>query len=1286
MSAQSLNGHQVLGTLYESEHAAILRATHRDDSRRICLKVLRPEHPSPARLARFKSEFDLLAGVHLPAAPRVVALEGPPDRPCMVLEDLPGRSLADVVRDGRHSQEQLLDLAILIVRGLRDLHDAAICYLNLTPHTVFQDQESGAVLFVDFGLAINSASAEGLPADHPPEGNPAYVSPEQTGRCNSRPDHRSDFYSLGILLYEVCTGRRHYVIEDPIKMTRAHVTLPPAPSDRIMGEIPAALSVIIFRLLAREPENRYQTCAGLLADLEQARSARQAAASPDDAAGPAEEKPSLRLAEALFEQPVELNTLRAACQTIRGTSCRLLLVSGPAGSGKTTLIEQLHASVTDDGGVFLKAGFVRGQDSSLLSPLIDICRTLTRYLLTRGDEEVVGWRERITRELGRNGHALAVVIPELEPFVGPPRRNVPRSHEEAESRLHQALQGYLRACATEEHPLVIFLDDLQWSDATTCTLLGRMLTDASMRNLLFLGSSRDNDVDDSHCLAKLTSSLEELGVTMTKVRLDAVDLSRIGQFLASLLHGTGETVRDLARECLAKTSGNPFFLKQFLFSLHSAHHLFFDPVRQSWQWDIQAIRRMPVTDNVVVLIKQQLHDLPPDSLALLQHAACFAGPFSDEDLALVSGQELSHVRDIIIRALERGQLVSDRRHGLVPTRQASYRFSHDQIAKTVYQSLPERTRQECHLRIGLLLKEKRLLASSTSQLFAMAEELNRSAALILAPGERLDLARINLEAGRSARIATSYASACNYFQQGLRMLDAGSWQDEYTLAFSLHLECAEVACLAGRFGLMETLAGTLLQQTRSLLDEVSVYEILIQARKTQKRLREAVETGLHILRRLSVKLPARPGRLAMLLALLRIRVMLFRRSAEELVRLPKMTDPHVLATMRILEHIGTAAYYSVPELIPLIGFTAVRLSLRHGNCDQSTLVGYPICGFLLCGVLGDIAGGYNFGRLALDIQRRLHGGETYPQTGFLVANLISHWQEHLRDSLAPLHSAALSAQAIGQLEAAALATYAVGYRLFFLGRNLEEVKVELARYNKTIRRLGQETQLSRLSIFQQAVDDLTAHIDNPAVLNGSFCNSAELVQAHTRANDQTTLFVVYLVQAILHYLRGEQRDALDMANKARPCQRSAISSVFVPVYVFYDALIMLAGLNDQAPRERRGLLRRIRSCGNKMKKWARFAPMNYLNKYHLIEAELCRAQGLGPPAGEHYLQSAQLARDNGYQQEQALACELAAEAARQQGMEDKAATWLSEARVLYEQWGAVAKIRQLDRREPQAPS
>ncbi|MGB5969258.1 MAG: AAA family ATPase [Spirulinaceae cyanobacterium] len=1290
----SLSGYEIIKLISESSSSLVYRAIQIKDSQPVVLKVLNQDYPTPEQLDRFKQEYAINCQLNFAGAVKVYGLEIYQRTLVIVFEDFGGESLKQFIANKPLMGAEFLKVAIQIAENLGKIHCRNIIHQDINPANIVIHPVTKQVKITDFGIAsINKNS------HLPPQeilGTWAYMSPEQTGRMNCSLDYRTDFYSLGATFYELLTQQPPFSNTDPLELVHCHIAkMPMALGSREQGagssKIPREIADIVIKLMAKNAEDRYQSAWGLQADLEECLQQLQTTGmiTPFPLASQ-DVSDKFRIPSKLYGRQTEVTQLLAAFKRVatRQTPAspkggtELFLVAGYSGIGKSALVKEIHRSLAAQGAYFVSGKFEQYQRNIPYLGIIRAFQELVQQLLRENETKLQSWREQIQTALGNLGKVIIEVIPEIELIIGQQPEIPQLRGMEAESRFNLVLQNFVRVFAQPKHPLVIFLDDLQWADSASLQLLQMLATTEVRRqslaypvSLLLIGAYREEEVRATHPLRLNAAEIVKAGATVNQIELKALNLLEVNELIADTLYCDADKTKPLAQLVLDKTGGNPFFVREFLQALHKQGLIFFlytqsqQQQEPHWCWDLEQIKAQGFTNNVVELLAERIQQLPEQTQAGLQLAACIGNQFTLNILATIWQKSPSETVTLLGAAVEENLIVVLEREETV----IQYEFVHDRIQQAAYSLIPKQQKQRLHLQIGRLLRSN---YSEQELLFTIVNQLNLGRELITTAREKEELAQLNLLVAKKAQASAAYDSAYQYLEVGCKLLSQDCWQEQYSLALEIYTSAAEVAYLSSNLPAMERYIATVLQKGKTLLDKVPVYELKIEADIAQNHLLEAVNTSLTVLESLGIKLPQKPSKLNVLSGLINSKLILLGKKISELVDLPTMQDGKMLAAFRLLTTLGSAAYLTTPELTALVSCKSVALSVKYGNTALSpfTYAGY---GVILCGVLGDIQAGYEFGQLALDLLTKLDGKEFQAKTLFLVNDLIKPWQDHLQETLSPLLLAYGKALETGELEFKARAANSYSYHAYFCGKKLGELEPEIAEYRHEAKELRQITTHNFLSIWQQTILNLQGKATKVCSLQGEAYNEEAMLPLHQQANDRTALFLVYFNKLVLCYLFEEYAQALSYSALTAKHLEGGLATITVVIFHFYDSLAKLAIPPNQK------LLAQVQANQKKLKKWAKFAPANHLHKYYLVEAERQRVSGKNYSAMEYYDKAIKLAQENGYLQEEALANELAAKFYLGCDRLTSAAAYLLNARYCYQQWGATAKVAALDQAYPQ---
>jgi PAS domain S-box-containing protein len=1243
-----------------------------DNQNTVLVVVPATDQPSSDSLNRLTHEYELRDDLDDAWAARPVTLSRHNDRLTLVLED-PGGAPLDRLLGNPLDISHFLRIAIPLAGTLRRVHERGLIHKDIKPTNILVNEANGGVWLTGFGIASRLPRERQAPA--PPEviaGTLAYMAPEQTGRMNRSIDSRSDLYALGVTFYEMLTGQIPFIAADPMEWVHCHIARKAVPPNERVARIPALLSAIAMKLLAKTAEDRYQTAAGVEADLRRCLAEWESRGRTEPFQLGAEDAPDrLLIPESLYGREREIDTLIASFDRVVATgTVELVLVSGYSGIGKSSVVNELH-KVLVPRGLFASGKFDQFKREIPYATLGQAFQSLVRSLLIQSEAELGRWRNSLSEALGPNGQLMVNLVPELELVIGkqPPVAELPP--QEAQNRLQMVFRRFLSAFARKEHPLALFLDDLQWLDAATLDLLEHLVTHPEVRHLLLVGAYRDNEVGPSHPLRRTLEEIRKAGAKVHEIVLAPLELDDIGRLIADALHCEPQRARTLAELVQERTGGNPFFAIQFFTALSEETLLAFDPVTRAWQWDIDHVRAKSYTDNVVDLMAGKLMRLSSTIQQTLKQLACLGNAVPIATLAVVLGTTEEAVHAALWDAV---------RDGLVYRDERTYRFLHDRIQQAAYSLIPEAQRADLHLRIGRVLLAGMMADEIAEHLFDVASQFNRGAALLVDRGEKVRVATIDLRAGRKAKASAAYASARTYFADGMALLDEGDWFTQYKLAFSLWLERAECEYLSGNYHEAAVLISELLARAASKVDQAAVYHLKILLHTVKSENVQAVSSALTCLRLFGTDVPAHPTWEEVQAEYEAAWQALDGRPIESLIDLPLIADPEQQAAMQVLSTLLDTAYFIDFHLFCLLACRMVNVATRHGICGPSAHA-YGYWGIVLGPVFHRYREGYHSAKLACDLVEK-HGFITYRAKVYRAMGIAALWTQPVTTALDFNRAAFRAASETGDLT---YACYSVDRSvLIHLLRNdpLDAVWRESETALEFVRKAGYGSVADNLISQQRFIATMQGRTATfPSFSDAQFDEAAFERQLIVKRTPMM-LFYYWIIKLKTRFLSGDYAEALAAAEKAKALLWISAAHIHLLDYFYYTALTVAALYTNGTAEEQNKWQELLATHRDQLREWAENYPPTFSDKCTLVSAEIARIEGQDADAMRLYEEAIHAARENGFAQNEGTAHEVAARFYAAHGVKTISHACLREARRCYLRWGAFGKVRQLEQSHP----
>ncbi len=1215
----------------------------------------------------------------------------------------------------RFSLSEFLNIAIQTAEILGQIHAANIIHKDINPANIIFNQKTGEIQIIDFGIStLLTRENPKIKNPHILEGTLAYISPEQTGRMNRFLDYRTDFYSLGITFYELLANQLPFDTTDAMELVHSHIAKQPLPIPQINPEIPAAVSAIVMKLLEKNAENRYQSAWGIQTDLHEClRQLQTTGTILEFPLATADISDRFQIPQKLYGRAVQLQALLAAFERVANpgqnfSRSEMILVAGYSGIGKTSLVAEIYKPITEKCGYFISGKFDQFQRDIPYSGIISAFSGLVRQLLTESAAKLDDWRTKLLSALGANGQVIIDVIPEVELIVGKQPQVAELRLNEAQIRFYFVFEKFIRVFCSPEHPLVIFLDDLQWVDAATLNLIELMVADTDTEYLLLIGAYRNNEVSLDHPLMITVEELQKEGSIINFIHLAPLWLEDIRELMVDTLHSDPESVQSLAELVLRKTNGNPFFVNQFLKTLYSEHLIEFklpesgEFTRQEgqknrsrrgfWQWDIAQIEATDITDNVVELMVHKLRKLPEATQHILRFAACAGAFFDLTTLSKLCEKSADLVFLDLHPALQSGLILSVSELD-VQLLFEEYRFLHDRVQQAAYALIDDRQKKAVHLQIGRLLLDNTDDGDLSEELFEIVDQLNLAAGaregviagelpLGIDRTERHKIAKLNLLAGKKAKTSTAYAAAVKYLSFGIELLATDSWETEYHLTRQLYLETAELNYLIGNFERSQFLIHLALPQSQSPIEKAELFDRLITLHTMLGEYEQAIEFGRQGLRLLGVELPQKRLLQARKAELAAAEAQLGDRPIASLLHVPEMTIPEKRTAMQLLDKIIPASLFSNPILYQIVVTKSANLSLKYGPVPESSY-SYACYGLVLSVAMANYRSGYDFGMLGLHLSDRFHDLTQKCKASEMLVAHLNHWIQPLKLSDAISNNGYQAGIESGELQ---FAGYIQLYKMMYSipqGKNLGSLSVEVWNFLLFNFKTNNQIATDYLLGCQLALFNLLGKTSDCEVFSNGESNERQYLERCTNHGSFLAICAYQILKCQVLYLYGKYAEALSCAVEAEQKLGLAIGTIIVAEHNFYYSLTLTALYSEASEFDRPKYLRKLKSNQKQMKIWADSCPENFEHKYLLVAAEIARIGDKGMEAIDLYDRSIASARNGEFTQNEALAAELAANFWLSKGKAEFAQIYLKKAHYNYLIWGAKRKLEKLEATHPE---
>lgn len=1268
--------------LYQGPNSQVYRARRERDGLPVVLKIPASSAISIRENLRFQHEYDLLSSLSLSRVIRVHDLMQYRSSFAIVEEDYGACDLAQHIQGRTLDSLEFLDAAIQMAEALAQLHTQGIIHKDVHLANFLINPQTGEIKLTDFGMSslIDGEVQEPWDPDQI-EGNLAYISPEQTGRMNRSIDSRSDLYSLGVCFYVMLTGELPFTSRDPMELLHSHIARRPVSPQELRPAVPRALSTLTMRLLEKMAEDRYQSAAGLLRDLKDMREACFHGESlANRELGYRDMSFQFQVSQKMYGRNREIRLLLETFERMSRGGAELLLVGGYSGIGKTSLVNEVLKGLTRQRGRFVSGKHDQFQRDIPFSAFIQAFRQLSHRILAEPEPLVAKWRLALLDALGNNAQVIIEVIPEMEHILGaqPPAPDL--GPTEAQNRFIMCVQRFIGVFARREHPLVIFLDDLQWADAPSLNLIRTLMAASLPHTLLIIGAYRDNEVSPGHPLTLAVSSMQESGIAIHNVTLTPLVFADLRQLVADTLRRQPDEVEELSRLIEEKTGGNPFFVSQMLKDLHARALFRLDSESGGWFWDMADIRTIGLTDNVVDLMASRISRMKQQTRQVLQLAACIGNRFALPMLAAIHEKSQAETSEDLWEALHAGLIIPS---------EDMFRFLHDRVQQAAYSLIPQEDIAALHLRIGRLLLRHVGQTQIDDAIFDITSHFNAALGLVSLPDERMTLLDLNMRAGRKAKAATAYEPSLRHFEVAASLLPDNSWSTHARIMLDVVREKADVSYLLGAFVQAENLLDEALAHTEDRFDRVEVYlQKLIQYNQLGKY-NELMDIARDALAMFGVTLPQAEDATtlkACVASLVReYTELLEHRPISDLITVPDVADRQQDSIIRLMAILTDGAYIAVPTLFPYLVMEVVTRSIRYGH-NALSAIGFAWATVVIVQEHKDYRSAFELGKLAMHLVERYPNPRIQAQITFLYAVCAMHWFLPLSEQIEMYKRAYQYGIENGNLVFAGYARTMIPKTVLAastVDKALEENEVSVEFYEKRGSPFLMSERFCNLflkNLKGESPDVFslsTPQIDENTYLD--FWQQPESLFGHGLA-----YFLTSKLQLL--FLFGNAGEAWRLAEKHADWMRYIPILYETTVFSFYRAMAAATLIDDASEEEREVMRCRLQASLGEFAVWAENCPENYAWQERLLRAEKFRLEGRVQDALDLYEQAAGIAREGEHPHGVALCRERLARLRYSLKDMESARVYLEDASFNYYRWGAHAKVSSLRKELDSWPS
>jgi predicted ATPase/signal transduction histidine kinase len=1201
----------------------------------------------------------------------------------LILESYEGVFLNEFITDKTLDIKQKFKIAIDLTLSVWEIHNSNVIHKDINPKNVVIKKDLSDLKIIDFGKAtFLQRETQEMVKPEQIDVDISYISPEQTGRLNKAMDYRTDIYSLGVVLYEIFTNQLPFKSDNPSELVHLHIAGQPTPPIEINPTLPLPLSNIILKCLSKDPEDRYHSAYGLQIDLKEClKELNQSGIVQDFTIGQKDIYNHFQIPQKLYGREEELALLKDTFNQVVDNASLVVMLKGVAGMGKSSLVYELQKEITVNRGYFTSGKCEQYKKNIPYYALIQAVQNLLQQILSEDDRSLEDWKNKILEAVGPNGQVIVEVVPDIKHIIGEQPPVAKLTPQPSENRFNFVFSSFIKVFLSKGHPLVIFLDDLQWVDDSTLKLLQFILNDSNLKNLMLIGAFRDKEVSPLHTLHSFLEDIKKSGVTLQTIEIKPLSLEAILALIKDSLHSSERDALKLAHIVFPKTRGNPFFVTHFIKMLYQKRFISFDLVNKSWKIDYDSIEKVEVTENVADLMIQKIKELNPVTQTLLQTGAVIGRSFDLDLLSSVHGMSTQEVANYLQEALHEELIIRKKNQAPEQDKTGIYFiFQHDKILQAAYDMIPVDRQYRIHDEIGQVMLSEAHQRNNWDNVIDIVTHLNQASNIYRSDEDKDELAQLNLQAGIKTKDSIAFDAAERFMQEGINCLRRDCWESQRELTFSLYEDLAICKQLTGHEEEAKDIFKLMFSKALNREEKIRIYVLMIVLDGQTNNHREAVEKGIEALKLYGYKIKTQPTKFDLYLSLMRIKIRMFFK--KNIKKMHGVSSDHEYETVAsVYSALLYSAYFTGNNNFTFsLVCKLVNITLSHGINIYSPMAFETLATIYSSDSVKDYKGCAALTKLGLELTTRYPHTRESIEAQYTAYFFCLRWEKNIRDLVQPLKVTSRQAFEVGHVSYAVSSLVSAAMYMLTSGENLNKLLKDIDQILNEVRKYKTDTLNLVIEIYRQVCMCLLGENEDPAhiVLD-------KHINDYFKDIDKSkTLFFKFkydLWNVIIQYLFGHYPEALENCDTILRVKNYFINLHEWNVFYFYYGLTLVQVLTKK--RNDTYHWKELYRVIGLFEDWAEASPKNYAHQYHLILAEFHRLNGDQARAIENYEKARSKSKENGFINDRALTNELTAYFYQSINLSTMQTFYLQQACRLYNEWGAYAKVKQLIQKFPE---